>query len=175
MFQNIFRRQTVLAVFLGALIGIGVVYGIERAKRSRFSEPPRLSSEGVTRSFPRNLTPQERAALVTPARDASDEEKRRHFDLVVPLATRAEFLDITDCLGNPIVFEATQDRGFSVKNSDDENHTLQLSEERFYTVPAGGTKDIVADFGFGPGVYGYGCDNSTGAAGVILVTPAAPK
>lgn len=179
--HNMFQKSIVSAVLLGILFGASAVLGFKLVElltardNSRKAAARQDAFAGEDRVFPREITEAEHAALRTPPEGASEEEKRQHFDAVVPLATRAQFLDITRCLGDPIVFEVFEGETFMVRNNDDADHTIQISRDTRFVIPAGGELGVNAEFGFGPGVYGYGCDNSAGAAGIFLVTPPASK
>jgi plastocyanin len=99
----------------------------------------------------------------------NEREKKAHFELVAPLSIEADVLDISACLGDPLVLRVEGGTTFTVRNKDSKEHTIQISEKLQFTVSPGKTKEIKADFGFGRGVYGYGCDNSPSAAGIFFV------
>lgn len=114
---------------------------------------------------------EEREVLKFPSQDAPAEEKQRHYELVVKLAKEADFLDISKCIASPLVFKTKNGKNFLVKNNDFSDHEIQINEEHRYTISANSSRTILADFGYGQGLYGYGCDNSGAPVGLFLVEP----
>lgn len=118
-----------------------------------------------------SITPAtEQNVLQVPAENATDEEKQRHFDLAVSLARESQALEITNCKANPIVLKIENGKSFTVVNKDSVEHALVLTPELRFVIPAESPKTIAADFGKGPGLYGYGCDGIPRLMGLFLVT-----
>ncbi|MBI2013342.1 MAG: hypothetical protein HYS87_00700 [Candidatus Colwellbacteria bacterium] len=143
----IFSGLALIAIFLGLFITIGP------ALNNNTSDGPKVTD-----------------VLNTPGQDATDEERRQHFELAAMLAEEADLLDITGCKADPVVLKLTDQETFGVKNDDIVPHVLRISDEIEFTVEANSTTGLKADFGHGVGLYGYGCDGSTGAIGLFLVT-----
>ncbi|MCH7524525.1 MAG: hypothetical protein IIC74_05835 [Bacteroidetes bacterium] len=139
---------------------------IDQEKPSRDSEI--FSSENFTSSSYNN----ENDALRWPAQNASSEEKQRHADLIRRVAQDSEFLSInSDCSMQPAVFRVTLEESFTIRNQDDVGHTITVNEDNIFVVPAGSTKNVIADFGQGRGNYGFLCDSKQGVAGILVVAP----
>ncbi len=161
-----------MALVVGGLCGLAAVLAIKIYQGHSLSKQPDSASTQThvqERIYPRELTPAEQEVLKTPQRNATEAERKAHFEKVIPLAKEAEFLDISTCLGDPVVMRIKQGGKFTVRNNDTREHIIQMNEKLQFAVPAEGSKEITADFGFGPGTYGYGCDNSAGAAGIFFV------
>jgi len=119
-----------------------------------------------------DLSEEEKKALSFPNMDASDQEKQSHSELVKSIATSSPYLDISGCVvAEPIVFKIKQGETFTVRNGDDVAHAMVFDKEHRFDVAPRNTKNIVADFGHGPGIYGYACDLIPRIMGLILVTP----
>ena len=148
---------TVLAIVLGYLIWL---------------QPPPVTP-GAQEKEVLSISSEEERVLQTPGPDATEEERRTHFELALRLATRTDFLDISACkVVEPVVFKVVERETFTVRNDDDIEHVMIIDEEHIYPVPAKGTLELVADFGNNTGLYGYGCDDVPQAVGLILVEPA---
>ena len=107
--------------------------------------------------------------LETPGPDAPIQERQRHFELALSAARSSDLLDITSCQPDPTVLRTRNGATFRVKNGDSSEHILLFDPEHIYRIPAGSTLNIKADFGKGSGLYGYGCDLSSQASGLIFV------
>ena len=109
--------------------------------------------------------------LTPPAAGASDTEKRAYSALVVGTAKMADALVLgPGCAPEPLVMSVALKGTFTVKNADTVEHVLVFDKEHRYPVPPGSTKSVVADFGPEAGIYGYGCDASKKAVGMLLIT-----
>lgn len=157
------HKKFIAGFFLLLLISIASVLGFLILKM------PKNSEQSPPTKKQRELSEDEKTLLKTPQKDASEEKKSAHFAVVQRLAKRTEFLDLSACYGDPLAFRAHEGTKFSVKNNDAVSHTLQISPEHIYTIPAKGAREITAQFGFGPGVYGYGCDDSPEARGILFI------
>ena len=162
--------KKICAVFmLGGLVGLATVLGIKIYQGSSLFSSSQDVVKGVNIPYSRVLSDDEKKALLVPQNTASSAEKEAHFELASRLSVETDTLNISSCLGEPLVFTVVQGSKFTARNDDVVDHTIQLSEKLQFVVPAGKMIDIPVDFGFGAGVYGYGCDNSITAAGVFLV------
>jgi hypothetical protein len=118
-----------------------------------------------------DLSPNEQLALQTPGPSASEEERANHFRLVQSIAKPAEFLDISDCKADPVVLKVKDQSKFTVRNTDNADRKFVLSQSKFIIIPALSDTELTADFGLGPGIYGFGCDNSFSPIGLLFVEP----
>lgn len=109
--------------------------------------------------------------LKPPDQNASEETKKKFFDKILANAKEAKYLDISGCKAKPEVFKTPNQATFTVKNNDDKPHLMVLNKDIKFEIKANSNQEIKADFGRGPGAYGYGCDSSTQAVGFFLLTP----
>jgi hypothetical protein len=111
------------------------------------------------------------AVLQTPRNTSTKEERDAHFKIVQRLAVLSDTLDITGCSPDPLVTKHRLISDLQVTNRDDVPHELQVNPQHLYKVPAHGSISIPPDLGSGTGVYGYGCDNSLNAVGLLFIVP----
>lgn len=108
--------------------------------------------------------------LTPPAPNASPEEGKAYFNFVQGRAQAADALTVGEkCITSPLVMKLQLKKSFVIKNTDTADHVISFNKEHIYTIPAGKAKNVVADFGHDAGIYGYGCDSTPGAAGMVLV------
>ncbi|MDP3778758.1 MAG: hypothetical protein Q8R30_01760 [bacterium] len=117
-----------------------------------------------------NLTADEQAVLNPPAKGSTEDAFKQHAELVQRLAKDADYLDITGCAANPVVFRVKDKTKIAVKNSDQGKHSLIFDSAHIYEIPPHATTQIAIDFSHGSGIYGYGCDGVPHAVGMFLVT-----
>lgn len=103
--------------------------------------------------------------------ESSDEEKMKHYQFAISIAKESEFLDVTDCSPEPLVLKVANGGTVKLKNDGNADVTIVMDAEHTYSVGAKSTKSIKADFGKGAGLYGYGCNQSSGPRGMIFVSP----
>ncbi len=115
------------------------------------------------------LTADEQTALKTPGANASQEERKKHFDAAFRAAKNAEVLQLGQCQGTPVVLRVKKDKPITVNNQDYKQHQIIIDKDHIYSVPANGKTDLAIGFDKGPGLYGYGCDKSQEASGLFLV------
>jgi len=107
-----------------------------------------------------------------PAPNASVEEKQRHSNFIQSIAQNTEYIDIVNCVAQPLVFRIQLGQTFVLRNQDAVDHTITIREEAEFYIPAGGTNSSTANthiFEFGPGNYGYTCESQAGIAGIFFV------
>jgi hypothetical protein len=102
--------------------------------------------------------------------DSPEDEKMKHYQFAISIAKEAEYLNITDCKSNPLVWKVKNGTMVKLKNGGSTEATITMDDKHIYSVAAKSTKSIKADFGMGEGLYGYGCNNSPTPVGMILVT-----
>ena len=120
------------------------------------------------KEYPSRLTAAEIQAI-NPPLEGSYAEKEEHLELAIKLAAETESLNIKDCFGDPVVFKTKLGQQFTIKNLDSEDHLIAFNKDHIYHLPALGEATITAEFGFGSGVYGFSCDESSNATGMVLV------
>ena len=124
------------------------------------------------RPMPIGLTEDEKTLLNPPGSNGTQEERDKHFALVVKLAKEAKVLDLNKCeKPNPLALKLNKGQKFNVYNGNLQNHTIWFDADRKYKIPANSTTTLTADFGDGPGYYGYLCDNVSGVVGFFLINP----
>lgn len=158
----------ILLVFL-IITAMGLSFAIYQEVTT--TSPETVSMDEQPTPAPQNATNnQEGNILNVPPPDAPDEEKRRHFDQVAQQAERSEVLIINNCKPDPLVLETSVDKPITVRNTDSEGHLIIFNTDNTYRIPAESEEQIVISFENGPGLYGYGCDDSRGGVGFFLVT-----
>lgn len=101
--------------------------------------------------------------------DSPDEEKMRHYQYAISISQEAEFLNLTDCNPEPLVWKVKNGSTVKLKNDGNTEVKITMDAQHTYSVAAKSTKSIKADFGMGEGLYGYGCNTSPGSRGMIFV------
>ncbi|MEK7517793.1 MAG: hypothetical protein AAB583_04545 [Patescibacteria group bacterium] len=166
---------------IAVLVVIAVVLGYQIYQQTTVYQTPPIQNGTVPQtvgnqqaSTQKGLTAEEKQALSFPGPNATEEEKKKHSDLVDELGNRVAgtlFLDITGCKPNPIVYRVKQGGSFKVKNSDSIDHTL--STDRKITIKANSEQTLTSkSIGDVLGNYGYGCaEISGGTVGIIQIIP----
>jgi hypothetical protein len=108
--------------------------------------------------------------LTPPGPNSSEAEQKAFAELVASAAVRTDKINLSSCKAMPTVASFNLDSMITLVNDDPTEHTMVLDPKNTFTVPGKSKKTIKADFGHGPGLYGYGCDMSSGAVGMMLVT-----
>lgn len=73
------------------------------------------------------------------------------------------------CVAEPAIVAVTLGDTVEFSNADSMSHTLHLTPELVAEAPAGGTVSVVMEPATGAGMYGYVCDTTGRAAGIIVV------
>lgn len=162
-------HTTTLLIIVLCLIAVGLSVAIGYKYFTIAST--RSDKNVVTPQASPTPDPQEAVLLDTPAQDASEEVKKKHFQKVIEYARDAEFLDVTGCKGKPVVLFVTNERPVKIVNKDKSAHILSLNKNARYTVPANSSEEYLLTFAEGPGVYGFGCDALGTTAGLFVVRP----
>lgn len=168
-------QKNILSVILVVLVGVAIILGYfiyqQRLQKQPTQEPQQPLSPQPQQVDKYPSYASEEDVLVFPGEDASAEVGRRHLDLVRRIAKEAEVLEMdSGCTMNPVVFRIQEGEEFTVKNSDSVDHELVVNPEHVYSIPAGQTQQVKADFGKGPGIYGYACAFVPHTVGIFLVT-----
>jgi hypothetical protein len=163
------EKSKILLIALLLLTAIGLGYAIYQERGVK----PAAHSEGLSlipEMDTATPTMREKEVLnIDPS--ASEQLKQRHFMLAVSLATADEYLDIGNCTASPLVLKVKDRASFKARNKDTILHRIAIDSQHVFSIPAKSTQTLTADFGKGPGLYGYGCDAGTKTAGLILVVP----
>jgi hypothetical protein len=164
--------NTMMKWIIAVLVITAVVLGykVYMAKKS-----PEVSTEEVQYNTTEDQGDRNATDLMliqtTPTVSSTEEEKMAYFDLIRSKAVVATLVDVTSCVPKPLVISAKQGSEVTLRNDDAASHRLGFDQNTFFDVPGKSTRVIKVDLGKGPGIYGYGCDNSAKLMGVFLVTP----
>ena len=172
-----FNKKTLIIV---GLIVLAVLLGF--ALKNKSVNPDNPSAEGeVSDSEAENplgdfvdtrdlssLSANQKSVLEVPY-NGTDAEKKAHFDLAVSLAKDSNIVDVAGCLGSPLVSRVKKGSSIVLKNTDNVDHEIIFNESVKYTVGASSQQTIQGPFEKGSGLYGFGCDNNPGVAGLFLV------
>jgi len=165
------KQIVVILVLIAVLLGIAIIYqklGLADGEESR----SRLGTESPDQELEkRTLTEEERTALDFPDQESTESERQQHFALAESLAVRTGTLNLSGCHPDPLVLQIEIGETLIVQNSDAYEHLLFIDPDRVFAVPGGGEIAVIADFGKGSGLYGYGCDPVPEPVGILLITP----
>jgi len=164
--------QKQLSIVLVVLGGIAIVLGylvFQQQEVFSLDSTKEVSSQLEKEEYPSYTSLDE--ILNFPGDDVPLDVKQLHFELAQSIAEEAKVLEMgTDCVMNPVVLQVQQGEILRVDNTDTIQHELVVSPEYIYLVPAGQSKQLTVDFGKGPGLYGYSCDQHTVPTGIFLIT-----
>jgi|GEM_PF-3562807 len=136
---------------------------------------PKLSTSSnatSTTSVDRRAMTTQQSILTPPVQGTPQSEQEAYFNLIQNNAKSTESLSLSkNCTPTPLVSKLKLNKVFTIKNTDSVDHTIIFNTEHMFTIAAGGSKQINANFGHNDGIYGYGCDSSSGAVGMVLVEP----
>lgn len=116
------------------------------------------------------LTTKEEQAINHPGPDANTDELIAHSELINELAVRADFLDISGCDARPVVMNVSLGEEFVVRNTDTVDRVIVIDADHIFTIPASSEIALTAEFGKQGGIYGYGCNETSSAVGMFLVS-----
>jgi plastocyanin len=181
--KNKSNSLIILLIAVAVILGVLIINkktastSIDKEKPSAGSQvtPTQQSGERVfteRRPTPTGLSSDEIALMNPPRPDASQEEKTKHFEVVLKLAEDAEVLRLNDCnKATPLVLKVKPGQDLKVENSESVDHTIAISQDHTFKIPAGTTTTIKAEFGKDRGAFGYICDNIGGVVGFFLLMP----
>lgn len=107
--------------------------------------------------------------LMLPQSTASAQEKKDYIAFVSKYASAQNTVDLKDCAPKPLVVWVKSGSEITLKNADSDTREISVNDQHSVSVPANSSAKIKADFGQGPGVYAYSCDDSDGPVGLFLV------
>lgn len=117
------------------------------------------------------LTADERGALNFPKSDAPIAEIMAHIAFVKRAAIATDTIVIgPSCKASPVVVKTQKGANLVFKNNDSLPHTVSFDRTHSFPVSAQGSVTIPVDFGEVGGFYGYGCESSISAIGMVLIT-----
>lgn len=116
------------------------------------------------------LSADERAVLQYPSPDVTPEAWNAYLTLVAKVAVETNVLTIgQNCSVSPVVLR-TRSKEVTLKNTDSVAHTIAFTSPFFSgTIPPNGSLKMPVDFKGQLGLYGYGCDGSAQAVGLMDV------
>ncbi len=163
--------NTISKIILGVLViaALFLGYKIYEKKSVTDSLTENIPSES-TSTQNTTETPVVKKTLLTPPGEGSTEAQLRAWgELVSQSALPGTTLEIAGCVAVPEAMALEAGKDFTVTNADNIPHTLVLNPTTTFLIPANSSKTIKADFGKGPGIYAFSCDNRQEAVGVFLV------
>lgn len=117
-------------------------------------------------------TDAERQALNPPNSDtATEEEMQAHFAAIEEAAVATDTIHVGEaCAISPRVSRVKLDEALVIINHDTDDHRIVFNEQLQIAVPAERKITVQPEFDQGAGIYGFGCDRSQSAVGMMLVT-----
>jgi plastocyanin len=156
------RLGIVLNILIGILAVSAFVLG-QKVLFSRFGVPIGIKSTAET-NF------EERKVLVTPGINATAEERDQYSVLVNKYAKETKTIKIKECEASPLVAKVKNNSEFNFENLDTIHHNIVFNPTHTYLMDSREKVTVKAEFEYGSGIYTYGCDQSTGPIGVIVVS-----
>jgi len=155
-----------LNITIIVLLAIAVILGYKIYKVKGFKIP---SDQSFQSSPTPTVNPEEKEVLNFPEPSASNEEKKKHSQLVLKLAKETDTIDITNCQPEPLVVYLDRGDKLTFKNQDEEPHKIKWGGKD--TEITNGMTVISASqvFGSEVGDYGYLCDGSEKPVGVVKI------
>lgn len=108
--------------------------------------------------------------LMPPPSTASAQEKKEYIAFVSKYASKTNTTTFKGCQPDPIVIWVKMGSEITLKNEDDQDHTVKMNKKVITKLPKNSTKKIKADFGKGAGIYTYECDDSNGSVGMFILS-----
>lgn len=175
--RKIYAVITGIVFLLVIFVGGFVAYGYISARNDPLEEtvnstPAQLSYESAQDPNDPPITPfraLNAKILLVPQATASAKEKKEYIAFVSKYASRQNTVEIKDCQPKPLVIWAKNGSEITIKNLDSSDHVIEVNSSHNLNVSKNSSAKIKADFGQGPGVYAYSCDDSNGPVGIFLV------
>lgn len=113
-----------------------------------------------------------RVALNPPPRGATEDEFRTYFQAVQRVTVDTDSVDIVaGCSISPSVVRLSPTSHMTFNNTDIVDHTISFDKDFSFVVSAGhSTTTIVNLTDVTEGLFGFGCDQSPTASGMVWVT-----
>ena len=183
--RNNYQILTIIVLIVIALVLGGAIFkkiflnsnsnqlppSAQNTPNSQNQQAPNQRGATLPTVSPRtDLTADEKQVLNVPV-NGTQQQREQNLALAQKLAVKSETLNISSCHPVPVVLGVMFGQDFIIKNTDSVSHSVAFNQNHVYTIPANGQSVVKADFGHNSGLYGYGCDASNGAAGLVLVSP----
>ncbi len=176
--MNINTKKILVAVLVITAVALaGVFYNQKKGIVSSVSPNSNSNSQEQAAAVGLGWRPipgSEEESMFSIKIDSTEEEKAKHYQYAISIAKESEFLDLSTCKPQPLVWKVTNESEVTLKNDSDAQVTMGIDPEHIYVVEANSTETITADFGKGQGLYGYGfsCNGAEpGSSGWVFVVP----
>lgn len=147
-----------------ALVLIVVIYNQQQRQQVTIPSP-----SPIPETIPETLTDEEKFILNPRAAESSRSALKKHAQMVAELAKQSQELELQkDCRPNPLVIQVKQGSEIKISNNDSVPRRIIIDSKHFYDIPKGGSKEILAQFKYGTGDYGYVCQG-VGIVGFLHV------
>lgn len=163
------KWKIIILVGIASLLAVAI-FNQQKTKLSQNNSASSPAPSIQPKLLPSNLTDDEKFILFPPSVDASKSAKEKHAQIVAKLAKMGDSIEIKDCQPTPLVLQVKQGSKFTIKNGDTTSHNIVIDEEHQYKIPANGNLEIVAQFKYSTGDYGYICEG-VGLTGFLHVAP----
>lgn len=172
----------VIVLLIVVAIGLGIGIYIKSGSKIPFSmdsdknaineNDKSVPATFPKRALPAGLTEEERAVFSNElSSNPTDEEKNKFLALIEKAAVRTNYLNISQCAKPfPLVLQIEESEDLTVLNDDMKDHDITFSQNQSHTIGSGKRKVLKANFGMGPGIYGYSCDGSVLPSGYLFIT-----
>ncbi len=139
-------------------IGLFFVTSIGEERPSTFGEEWTQEERWLIEQFPQHET--------------ENKDRMTHTALVVALAQHTDAIIISaQCAIWPAVHHVYSGTQVSFKNVDNVAHTIAINEDYTFAIPAHSTHNVLPPQNpVGDGIFGYGCDESGRASGILYVS-----
>lgn len=165
MNKNLIYLGTVLVVLLVGLWGYYFYSqkttkpSITPSKTPTSNQSPAASGVPNTNTSPATEFNDERSLLsYLDISNPSKEQTVGFVQAAQKFAKAQSSVTISSCQATPIVLEVKEGKEFNIVNADNFDIRLILAPKKQYSIPAGGTITVKADFGLG--VHGYRCSGT---------------
>lgn len=156
---------------LGGLVVVAVVLAVLVYKKNGGGSYVERPQANFPASGQQSLVvPGSGDVLSAPGPNATEAERQAHGQLVASSAVETKSIDLTSCQAKPLVSRFREGAEITLINNDPVPHVMVFNPSLTFPVPAKSSSKIKANFGYGPGIYGFGCDQSPMAVGMILLT-----
>lgn len=174
-------KIVIVIVLLAVAVSLGyVIYANRSTQLGRPQQPegPTSRPTGIpqtstgsnqTPPWLANVTAVEKSLFDIPGPNASEEEKKRHSDLVIKnTSTASELSILRACQPSPLSLSVDSTLSFTVRNRDTVAHTLKIDANKEYALAPGATSTVTLEKK--ATILGYGCD-SYDQVGFLVTAP----
>jgi hypothetical protein len=172
--------NTALKIILGVLIVAAAFLGFKiyqkqatlptAVVKTPATKPVTTAQPAQTVTTKNVTTPEGQKILASQPTSASSAAEQQAFaDSVFKAAVSTTSINISSCVAGPTVSSVINDSNVLFVNDDAVEHVVVFNSENIIKVPAKSNLSVKAAFGKGPGIYGFGCDSSDKAVGMVVV------